>query len=159
VNLPRSLVLIAAGVLALVVITVVVVLISGNRQSAEFADGTPEAVLQDYLAAVEDGDLDAAYAYFSTDVRTQMDRDSFVNTVAMYDQGGADRRRRALFEGRLGEGDSVRLVVTVEELYGEGLNTSTNRYEREVRMIHQPEGWRIDEPLVWLEPAPIQAAP
>jgi hypothetical protein len=88
-----------------------------------------------------------------------MDREAYERTVAMYDPGiGGDPTRRALFDGRLGEGDSIRLQVTVEEIYGDGLSASSNRYQREVRMVRENGGWRIDEPLVWLEPSPVEPA-
>lgn len=157
---PRSLLAIGGGVVALVIITVAVVLLAGERGSEEFGEDTPEGSLQRYLAAFDDGDLDTAYSYFSSRVRAEMNREAYERTVVMYDPGlGTERTRRALFDGRQGEGDSLRLQVTVEEVYGDGLNASSNRYEREVRMVRDAGGWRIDEPLVWLEPSPIQAAP
>ena len=158
-NGQRSPLLIGGGVVALVIITVVVVFLAGDRTAVDFAEDTPEGALQRYLRAFDDGDLDAAYAYFSADVRADMDRDAYERTVAMYHPGiGVDRTRRALFDGRLGEGDSLRLKVTVEEIYGDGLGASSNRYQREVRMVREDGGWRVDEPLVWLEPSFVEPA-
>ncbi len=151
--------LIGGGIVTLVIITVAVVVLAGDRTAVDFAEDTPEGALQRYLRAFDDGDLEAAYAYFSADVRADMDREAYERTVAMYAPGiGVDRTRRALFDGRLGEGDSIRLQVTVEEIYGDGLSASSNRYQREVRMVRENGGWRIDEPLVWLEPSPVEPA-
>ena len=159
-NMPRSLLLIAGGVAALVIVTIVTVLLAGDRGAVEFDEDAPEGALQRYLAAFDEGDLDSAYGYFSSDVRAHMDRDAYERTVRMYDPGiDTQRTRRALLDGRLGEGDSIRLMITVEERYGEGLGASSNQYQREVRMVREAGAWRIDEPLVWLEPAPIEAAP
>ena len=77
----------------------VVVFLAGDRTAVDFAEDTPEGALQRYLRAFDDGDLDAAYAYFSADVRADMDRDAYERTVAMYHPGiGVDRTRRALFD-------------------------------------------------------------
>ena len=158
-TMPRSVLLVGAAVVALVVATVAVVLLTNGRDSAQFAADTPEGALQRYLSAFDEGDLAAAYEYFSSDVTDEMSFEAYEATVRMYDPGTTDRTRRALFDGRLGDGDAVRLALTVEEIYGEGLSASSNQYHREVRMVRQSDGWRIDEPLVWLEPGPIEAAP
>jgi hypothetical protein len=52
------------------------------------------------------------------------------------------------------DGDSARLIVTVEEFYEDGLGGSTNRYDHEIHLVREGGAWRIDEPLVWLESAP-----
>lgn len=152
----RSPLLIGAGVVALVVITVIVVLFADDRETVEFGEDTPEGALQRYLAAFDEGDLEKAHAYFSNDVRDQMSLEEYERTVDAFGHGyGSERVRRALFDGRSGDGDSVRVELTVEELSGEGLGASTHRYPVEIRMVREDDAWRIDEPLVWLEPAPI----
>jgi hypothetical protein len=153
----RSLLLIGAGVLALAALAVAVVLLSGDRDPVEFPADSPEGALQRYLAAFDDGDLETAYAFFSSGVRAAMALDEWERTVDMFGGGMPDDRvRRAIFDGRSGEGNSVEVRVTIEEIFGEGLTTSTSRYQSQIRMVREADGWRIDEPLVWLEPAPIE---
>lgn len=153
----RSLFLISGGVLALAIIAIVVVLLAGDRESVEFGEDTPEGALQRYLAAFDEGDLAAAHAYFSSEVRDQMDLEAFERAVSAMDGGfGSERTRRALFDGRSGEGETVRLELTVEEFTGQGLGASSYRYQVEVPMVREEEAWRIDLPLVWLNPAPLE---
>lgn len=153
----RSLLAIGGGVVAIVIIAVVVVLLAGDRESVEFGEDTPEGALQRYLAVFDEGDLTAAHAYFSDGVRDQMDLDAFERAVSAQEGGfGAERTRRALFDGRSGDGDSVRLQLTVEEFTGEGLGASSYRYQVEIPMVREGDAWRIDEPLVWLNPAPLE---
>jgi hypothetical protein len=45
--------------------------------------------------------------------------------------------------------------VTVEELYGDGLNQNVSRSTRYLPMVRDADGWRIDESLIWLDPTYI----
>lgn len=149
---------IGVAVVALAIVATLVVL-TGDRDVASYDESTPEGVLQRYLAAFDASDLERAHAYFSSDVQADMDAEAFERVVEMYGAHGTETTRRVLFDDRAGDGDRVRLQLTVEELYGEGLGASTSRYQREIRMVREDGAWRIDEPLVWLEPAPIEARP
>ena len=143
--------------MAIVIIAVVVVLLAGDRESVEFGEDTPEGALQRYLAAFDEGDLAAAHAFFSDGVRDQMDLDAFERAVSGQEGDfGTERTRRVLFDARSGDGDSVRLQLTVEEFTGEGLGASSYRYQVEIPMVREGDAWRIDEPLVWLNPAPLE---
>ena len=73
----RSLLAIGAGVIALVVVTLAVVLLTDDAARTSFPSDSPEAALQAYLAALEDDDVDEAYAAFSSDVRSRVSRDAF----------------------------------------------------------------------------------
>ncbi len=152
----RSLLYVALGVVALAVVTIVVVLLAGGREAAQFPADSPEATLQAYLAAYEEGDLDAAHAFFSAEVREQMDRGAYQRAV---DSWGFDAEpdRTVLFDSTTGTGDRVQLHLVVEEFYGDGLSGDTYRSPREVRLVREDGEWRIDQALVWLDHAPIEA--
>lgn len=152
----RSLFLIGGGIAGLSIVAVLVVMLAGDRESAEFADDTPEAALQGYLAAFDEGDLEAAHAYFSDEVRDQMDLAAFQRAVNAERGFSNEGTRRALFDGRSGEGDSVRLEMTVEQFSGQGLGASSYRYQAEVPMVREGGAWRIDAPILWIDPAPIE---
>ena len=64
-----------------------------------------------------------------------------------------------LFERTTGGGDAVTVSLTVEEFSGDGLNGSTYRSSRDIRLVRENGAWRIDEPLVWLDPAPMPMLP
>ena len=61
----RSVLLIAAGIVGIVVLGVVIVLLAEGREPQAYEPGTPEAAMQAYLAAWDNDDASAAYDYFS----------------------------------------------------------------------------------------------
>lgn len=156
----RLIFVIGGAVVAFAIASVLVVLTVGDRTSDPYPEDTPEGALQRYLERFERGDLAGAHAWFSERVTNDMDLAAYQRMV---DQFGSvladDRSRRVLVDERVGTGDTVSLRVIVEELEDAGLGSSTFRYEREIRMLRQPDGWRIDEPLVGLEPGPITEPP
>jgi len=151
----RSLLYVALGVVALAVVTIVVVLLAGGREAAEFPADSPEATLQAYLAAYDEGDLDAAHAYFSAGVRDHMDRQAYQQAVDSWGVG-TEPDRTVLFDSATGTGDRVQLHLIVEEFYGDGLSGDTYRSPRDVRLVREDGEWRIDQALIWLDPAPIE---
>ena len=153
----RSLLYVAVGIVVLSVITIAVVLLAGDRETARFDAGSPEAALQSYLVAYEAGDLEAAHARFSADVREHMDLDAYRRAVDSWGVG-FETDRSVLFDSKSGSGERVELHLTVEEFAGDGLSGDTYRSPRDIRLVREGGEWRIDEPLVWLDPAPIEPA-
>ncbi len=153
----RSLVLVGGGVVVVTILAIVVVLVAGGREPETFGADTPEGTIQRYLAAFDERDHAAAYAFFSSDVQ---DRMSLADYERMLEQTGyyLDDRgtRRVLFDGTDGNADAVRVQLTVEQVYGDGLGTSTSRSTREIRLVREAGIWRIDEPLIWLDPGYIE---
>lgn len=151
----RSLLAIGAGVIALVIVTLAAVLLTDSDDGTSFAPDSPESALQAYLAALQDGDVDAAYAIFSNEVRSRVSADAFEREVRLRDTGTPDGPdTRYLVTATNVDGDTALVTVTVEEFYGDGLNGSTNRYDHEIHLARENGAWHIDEPLVWLESAP-----
>jgi hypothetical protein len=157
----RSLILIAGAVVALAAVTILVVLLVGRDRTATYGADTPEGTVQRYLAAFEAGDLATAHGFFSSRVTAGMDLDAYRRNVDLQGQSYANPRasRRVLFERTTGSGDVVTVSLTVEEFSGDGLNGSTYRSSRDIRLVRQNGAWRIDEPLVWLDPAPMPMLP
>jgi hypothetical protein len=151
----RSLIYVALGVVALAVVTIVAVLLAGHREAAEFPAGSPQAALQAYLVAYEEGDFDAAHTYFSADVRERMDREAYQEAVDSWGVGN-EPDRTVLFDSTTGTGDRVEVHLIVEEFYGDGLSGDTYRSPRDIRLVREDGEWRIDQALIWLDPAPIE---
>ena len=151
----RPLLLIGAGILALLIISVVVVLVVGRGNTADYSADSPEGTLQRYLAAVEDGDYDAAHAYFSERVKEEMSVDDFRRSIAMF--GGYQSAQRVLFRGSSGDADRVRLELEIEYFYDDTFGGSSFRQPREVIMVREGGEWRIDDALAGLEPAMIDS--
>jgi hypothetical protein len=155
----RSIVAIGASVIAVAVLALLVVFLAGERGGASVAADSPEGVLQRYLAAWDDDDLAMAHAQFSADVRSRMDLEAFGRARDDWAAYSESRDRRVLFDATRIDGDQATVSVTIEQFSGGGLGGSTYRYDRSVRMVREDGAWRIDEPLTWLDPAPIIEVP
>lgn len=151
----RGLVLVAAGIVALVVASVVIVLLATGSDEPQLEPGSPEAVLRDYLAAYEADDLETAHGFFSAAVRAEWDLESYRRSAdARFEPRYGGAARRVLFERAEIDGDAARVSLIIEEFYGDGLSGDTYRSSREIRMVREDGGWRIDQPLADLEPLP-----
>jgi hypothetical protein len=151
----RSVLVIGAGILGIVVLGVVVVLLAEGREPQAYEPGTPEAAMQAYLAAWDNDDASAAYDYFSNSIKATVSREDYIGQSRAFGDAGANR---ATFIDRVeGDESQVTVFLTVEEYYGEGLGESYTS-QRNVRMVHE-DGWKIDELLVGLEPSAFPAFP
>ena len=65
----RSVLVIAAGILGIVVLGAVVVLLAEGREPQSYEPGTPEAAMQAYLAAWDNDDPSAAYDVLSNAIK------------------------------------------------------------------------------------------
>lgn len=153
----RTLLYVAAGIVALVAVTAAAVLLLGGREPASFPADSPEGTVQRHLAAFEAGDFEAAHAYFSSDVRSELDLDAYEQLTRDYGMYPPDTSRRVLFDRTETDGDVARVHLTVEEYYGGGPfgGGETYRSPREIRLVREGGAWRIDDPLVGIEPAPF----
>ena len=152
----RSLLVIAAGILVVVVLGIGIVLLAEGREPPAYAPGSPDSALQGYLAAWEEDDPSAAYDYFSNSVKATISPEDYVaQSDAFGDIGGLNR---ATFIDRVdGDETQVTVFLTVEEYYGDGIGESYTS-QRTVRMVHE-DGWKIDELLVGVDPGPFPALP
>jgi hypothetical protein len=152
----RSLILIGAVVVALIVTTAGMVFLAGNRAAQTFPADTPKGTLQRYLTSFDEGEYAASYAFFSDRVHDATGFEAYERAIDAYGYHGNDGTPpRVLIDSVTGRGDHRDVHLTVEEFYGDGLSGNSYRSEREIRVVRQPDGWRIDEPLVWLDPAPL----
>jgi hypothetical protein len=159
----RTLAFIVGGIVALVLVSVAVVLLAGARQRQEFAEGSPEAAMQAYLEAWEEGDPATLWAFFSTEVKEEYsfgDYERAVDDYFVYQYPDGGPSRSVFIDGVDGSGDRVTVRLTVEEYYGgDGLNTSSYRSPRAVRMVSEEDGWKLADPLIWLDPAEFLSEP
>ena len=152
----RSLVYIGAGILALAVLGVAVVLLAESREPASFEPGSPQAAMQGYLAAWDEGDYEAAYGYFSDEVQADATLEEYESQARLHGTGFGESGDRATYiDGVEGDGQRVTVHVTTEEYFGGGPGAQSYRSQRQVRMVREADGWKIDEPLIWLEPIPF----
>lgn len=153
----RSLLYIGVGITVLVAVAAIVVLLIGSREVTSFDAGTPEGVVQRHLAAYEDGDYDAAWALFSADVQSSMPLEEYRRAARDFGSYSDLGSRRILFDETDVDGDRARVRLTVEEYYEGGLfgGGETFRSSREITLVRETGEWRIDDPLIGLEPGPF----
>ena len=146
---------IVAGIGALLVGAVVLILLVGDRPARAYPDGSPEAALQAYLVAWEAGDLSAAYAAFSADAQAKVPYGEYRTQAADHRRwnSGPDGPARRVFIGNVTiDGDRATLDLTIEETWVSGLTSSRNTYGLPLEMVRTAGAWRIDEILLGLEP-------
>ena len=73
---------ITAGVVLLAVVAVVVTLAAGSGDPEPLPEGSPEAVVQDFIIAIDDGDYSVAYRLLDEDARSQCLENDFRNRVS-----------------------------------------------------------------------------
>jgi len=151
----RGLVAIGVGIGVVAALAVVVVAFKAAQGPGEFPDDSPQAAIQGYLQAFDDADYEAAYAFFSSDVRALMSLEEFEQAARDYGMYAGDSRR-VLYDSTRGTGDQVTLQLTVEVISG-GLATDRYSYPTEVPMVREDGTWRLDQALVHLDPAPVPA--
>jgi hypothetical protein len=156
-NRNRSVLYIGVGVLGVVVLGAAVVLLAEGRRPASFEPGTPQAAMQEYLAAWQDDDYEAAYQYFSDQIKADTSLEEYESLVRNFGDPNGYQSNEAIYIDKAdGDEEEVTLYLTVEQFYGgDGLGGGSYRSQRTVRMIHQAGGWKVDEPLMGVEQFPF----
>ena len=150
----RAVTSIAAGILALVVVAAVVVLLAENRGPTTFPAGSPQAAMQAYLAAWEQRDLETAYGLFSAEVKAQASFHEYKRAVDSYGTFAPDGEA-VYIDTADTAAERASLHLTIEHYSGEGPGSNVYRSTATVRMIHEADGWKVDQPLIGVEPAPF----
>ena len=142
------------GILALMIVSVGMVLLRGDRPVASFAPGSPEAALQAYLAAWEAGDDATAWASFSARVRAGISEADYRTEAPMVRSNSTSpgQSRRAFFDPATVKGDSAQVRVTVEVTTVGGINVDRYRTVTTVSLVRESGTWKIDQELMGLEP-------
>jgi hypothetical protein len=141
------------GVVALLVITVAVVLLAGQRPPREYPAGSPEAAFQAYLVAWEAANYEAAYAAFTTAVRAATPLADYRRQAADFRTNGLPpgTSRRVFIDRTTITGDETTLDVTIEETTVNGLSADRYRYSRSFVMVREDGAWRFDRIFMGIE--------
>lgn len=156
-NLGRSILLIGAAILGLLTLVVAVVLVAGDREPQRYPPDSPQGVVQGYLAAWDERDYGAAYAFFSSRVTDTLSEADYRVAAADYARYGLppNGSARGVFIDDVTDGSThVTVQLTVEEVIGNGLDANVYRSPRTVALVREGTEWRIDEALLWLDPGP-----
>jgi hypothetical protein len=148
----RSVLYIGAGVLVVAALGAAVVLLAEGREPVTFEPGTPQAAMQAYMATWQDDDYEAAYRFFSDEVKADTTLEEYESQARGFGDSYGGSERAVYIERAEGDDQRVTLHLTIEEYYaGGGIGGESYRSQREVRMVQQSDGWKIDEPLIGLE--------
>ncbi len=150
-SFPRSVLLIGAAIVALVVTALIVAVALPNRPT-DYAAGSPEAAFQDFYEAWEAGDVEAAYGHLSSTVTADLSLTEYRRMDTDWSWQRDQGRRLVLLSVDL-TGERATLHIRVDEFYQGGLSGQRNSYERSVRLVRELGTWLIDEPLIGIESA------
>ena len=150
----RWLIVMGGGVVALVVLSVAVALLTGS-EATTFAADTPEGTVQRYLKAVEDGELQEAYGYLSVVLQQECAYRDFRSSTRRPDM---ESRRVTLEDTERVNGEmEVRVRVTqfqVDPPLGSRESSHVQRY----LLVEEGGAWRFSE-QPWPTWCPKVAAP
>jgi hypothetical protein len=156
----RSLVAIAVGVIATVVAAVAIVVIAGERPGAAFPADSPESAVQGYFSAWKDDDLETAYGYFSSRIKSRVPLEQYRSIARDNGFSGAPEQRRVTIDKV--EVDDQRAEVYLGIDYSIDIPFPFGGGYRDTRTIHlarEANAWKIDDALVGLDPGPFDAFP
>jgi hypothetical protein len=141
----RTVLAIGGGVLVLVVIAVIVALTAGSSDPEVFPPGSPERALQDYVAAVNDGDREAAPALLTAAARARVEADQFFPSPYC---GGSDDRRVRVDRTDI-TGNRATITLTVQEVSSSVFDFDQYEYTQTAPMVLESDGqWKVNEAYV-----------
>jgi hypothetical protein len=150
----RWLIVVAGGVVALVVLSVAVALLT-RSEATTFAADTPEGTVQRYLQAIEDGELQEAYDYLSVALQRDCSYRDFRSPSQRSDM---ESQRVTLEDTERVNGEmEVRVLVTqfhVDPPFGSRESSHVQRY----LLVEEGGEWRFSA-QPWPTWCPKPAAP
>jgi hypothetical protein len=147
----RSVLVIGGFMLVLIALAVVAVLALDAGKPATYPPGSPEAAFQEYYQAFQKGDTRAAYSAFTKRVQERMSYDNYSLNVTQF--GGPTGQDTLVRVERVDrQAERAELYLSVEYVSGSGININRYSEERRVSIIQEDGVWKIDEPLVGVDP-------
>ncbi len=149
----RGFLAVVAGIVALLILTVGVVLVQGDRPLASFGPGSPEAAVQAYLVAWDAGDDRAAWTAFSARVKAATPVDAYPEQAQLLRTKGfmTDGSRQVFVSPAKLSGESATVPVTVETTAVSGMNVNRYRQTTTFPMVREEGAWKIDQLLMGTE--------
>ena len=153
----------------LIGVSVVVALVGRGAEPQRFTLGTPEAAVQDYLLAIEDGRDREAYDFIHADVPDGCSYEHFKSTLGEIQSDGVrrDRDLRVSLISVEEVDQTVEVNVRVTRFYAEPPFESSEHSRGERFVLEDQAGsWRFTEPpwpMNWcpdpVEPTGVEATP
>lgn len=133
---------------AVVIAAIAIVLLIGAQRPASYASGSPEWVLQQYVAALDAGDLDRAWSLLSVRGQSELPLAAFRDQQMSWPDRRASRRVWIDRTDASPVGTTIHMVM--ETYYSSGLQSSRYRQDANVLMVQENGAWRIDQRPYWL---------
>lgn len=143
----RLLLFLLAGVGIVLLAGIVALLLVGSRKPAEFSEGSPEKVVQQYLIALENGRWEEAYGYLSDSVKT--DTPEGKNVKQDYERRVVRRESstRIILERSEATGSDATVAVSISTFRSTGpLDTSEFSQRIDFRLRLEGGQWKILSP-------------
>jgi hypothetical protein len=137
---------ITVSVVVLAIIAVVVTLVAGSGDPPELPDGSPEAVVQDFILAVDNGEYQAAYELLHPFVRTNCP----ISEFRRYIEPGRDSEFRVSLRSVEEVGNEAHVTVDVTSFYGNPPFDFSESTQTSTFVLVQEDGaWLISEAPPW----------
>jgi hypothetical protein len=154
----RSLAIVALLIVGFAVVATAIVLIAGATPVREYPADSPEGTIQRYIRALDERDLDNAYALLSGAAQGRFSRAQFSEQQYAYGSYGDGSGRLVRIDRTEVTGDRATVALTIEQFWGGGFGSNRTVMHRTIRLVREPGGWRLDEALVGPELMPAWPA-
>ena len=145
----RFLLGIVAGAVLLAALGIVAVIVVGRTPAPRAADpASPVGVVQRYVEAIRNGDVDAAYGELSRSAQAGLSLDAARRRFQR--QGtSASGEQRILIEPVTVDDDRAEVKVTVSRFSARAdpFSSSTSHQDATVRLVREDGAWRINQPV------------
>ncbi len=150
----RSIAVVALLIVGFVVAATAIVLMVGATPVREYPADSPEGTIQRYIRALDERDLDAAYALLSKATQTRFSDAQFSEQQYAYGPYGDGSGRLIRIDRTEVTGERATVSLTIEQYWGGGFGSNRTVMHRTIRLVRDPGGWRLDEALVGPELMP-----
>lgn len=154
----RSLAIVALLIVGFAVVATAIVLIAGAPPVREYPADSPEGTIQRYMRALDERDLDGAYALLSSAAQGRFSKAQFNEQQYAYGSYGDGSGRLVRIDRTEVTGDRATVALTIEQFWGGGFGSNRTVMHRTIRLVREPGGWRLDEALVGPELMPAWPA-
>lgn len=132
------------GAIAVAMVAAVALIVIDGRPQVAYPPDSPEAALQRYLDAWEQGDVDRAWSALSTRAQSFLRYPTFQSSQAWL---GDEAIRVWIRQSRSDEPDRVVLELTLEHSSDSPLGPRRDRLDRRVTLVREGDTWLIDTTL------------
>ncbi len=150
----RSVAIVALLIVGFVVVATAIVLLAGATPVREYPPDSPEGTIQRYMRALDERDLDGAYALLSSAAQGRFSKAQFSEQQYAYGPYGDGNGRLVRIDRTEVTGDRAIVALTSEQFWSSGFSSNRTVVHRTIRLVRETGGWRLDEALVGPELMP-----